>query len=217
MSKLKAMKSVSEKDSDSNPIYTIAGIGVVLIGIAVVYLALFGPSPTIDLDKLEGNANFKGNPDATVRIVEFSDFQCPACGFGFTQLQQILPQYLDRVKFTYRHFPLNNVHPYAQKAGEASECAADQGKFWEMHDTLFTNQENLTIPNLKSYAQQLNLNQQEFDACLDSSKHASKVASDFSYGASIGINSTPTLYVNGEKFSNLTAEQWKQALDSKLA
>ncbi|MFH1391266.1 MAG: thioredoxin domain-containing protein [Candidatus Diapherotrites archaeon] len=216
MSKLKEMKKTKEQ-SDSSPIYTIIGIAVILIGIAVVYLALFGSAPVIDLDQLEGNGHFKGNPDAQVRIVEFSDFQCPACGFGFDQLQQVLPQYLDKIKLTFRHMPLSNIHPYAQKAGEASECAADQDKFWEMHDTLFTNQDNLKIADLKSYAQQLGLNQEEFDVCLDSSKYASKVASDFSYGASIGVNSTPTFYVNGEKFSNLTAEEWKQVLDSRLA
>ncbi|MCR4335766.1 MAG: DsbA family protein [archaeon] len=216
MSKLKELKKTNEKNSDSSPVYTIAGILVVLAGIAVIYFVLFGSSPAIDLDLLEGGAHFKGNPDAAVRIVEFSDFQCPACGFGFTQLQQVLPQYIDKIKLTYRHFPLNNIHPYAQKAGEAAECAADQGKFWEMHDILFTNQTNLKIADLKSYAQQLNLNQIDFDSCLDSSKNAPKVASDFSYGVSIGINSTPTFYVNGEKFSNLTAEQWKAVLDARI-
>jgi len=113
--------------------------------------------------------------------------------------------------------PLSNIHPFAQKAGEASECAADQGKFWEMHDIMFEKQDRLAIPDLKGYALEISLDVTEFGQCLDSSKYALKVASDFSYGSSIGVNSTPTFFVNGEKFNNLTYEEWKQVLDSKLS
>ena len=112
--------------------------------------------------------------------------------------------------------PLSDIHQFAQKAGEASECAADQGKFWEMHDILFERQDQLTVTDLKGYALELGLDIGVFGQCLDSEKHALKVSSDFAYGASIGVSSTPTFFVNGEKYANLTYEEWKTVLDTRV-
>ena len=98
----------------------------------------------------------------------------------------------------YRHFPLTSIHPNAQKAAEASECAAEQGKFWEFHDKLFANQTALAITNLKTYAKDLGLNQTQFDSCLDSSKYAAKVNQQASEAQAAGVTGTPGTFVNDE-------------------
>ena len=217
MSKIKELKKSKPETEGSGIIYTALAVLVGLLVLAVIYFSFFVPKPAIDFGLLEGNAHFKGNPDAKVRIVEFSDFQCPACGAAFPNIERIFSEYSGRIKFTYRHFPLSTIHPFAQKAAEASECSAEQGKFWEMYEKLFQNQQSLAIDDLKSYAVSLGLDSAQFSQCLDSGKYASKVASDFSYGVSIGVNSTPTFYINGEKYSNLSYDQFKSVIDSKLA
>lgn len=220
MSKLKDMRVPQKKSGEGSNLYTILSVLVVIVALAAIYFMFIAPgtnpganTPVVPV--AEGGHS-KGNLESSIEIVEFGDFQCPACGFAFTQLQRIIPEYEDRVKFTFRHMPLTNIHQYAQKAGEASECAADQGKFWEMHDILFERQDRLTIADLKGYALELDLDITEFGQCLDNSTHALKVSSDFAYGASIGVSSTPTFFVNGEKFANLTYEEWKTVLDARV-
>lgn len=217
MSKLKDMKTPQNHPDEGSNFYTILSVLVVLVALAAVYFMFIVPgSGNNAIVSIAEGGHSKGNLEGKVEVVEFSDFQCPACGFAFTQLKRIIPEYQDRVKFTFRHMPLSNIHPYAQKAGEASECAADQGKFWEMHDVMFERQDRLTIADLKGYALELGLDITEFGQCLDSGKYASKVASDFAYGASIGVSSTPTFFVNGELFNNLTYEEWKSVLDARV-
>lgn len=214
MSRLKEMKKSQEKGA-SSPVYTILTVIVVLFFGVIIYFGFLAPRPTLNLDTLEGNGHFEGSKDAKVRIVEFSDFQCPSCGRVYPFFKQLLQDFPTSVKITYRQFPLPQ-HINAQKAAEASECAADQGKFWEMHDRMFENQENLKVTDLKSYAKSLGLDQTVFDKCLDSGKYASKVAADKSYGVSIGVDSTPTIYINGEKVSPSSYGDLKSAVEAKL-
>ncbi|PIN85235.1 MAG: hypothetical protein COV47_03190 [Candidatus Diapherotrites archaeon CG11_big_fil_rev_8_21_14_0_20_37_9] len=215
MSKLKQIKSSSNTGSESSPIYTILAILVGLLVIAILYSIFFNSGSSVDFDVLEQGGHVEGNPDGSVRIVEFSDFQCPACGGAYPVVKRVLAEYPEKVKITYRHFPLTSIHPYAQKAAEASECAADQGKFWEMHDKLFENQTALTLPDLKAYASEIGINVDEFNSCLETGAHAANVAASASYAFSIGVNSTPTFFINGEKYSNLSFEQFKSVIDSK--
>lgn len=165
------------------------------------------PTPTPDptgggnvaaLSPVTKDDHVRGNPNAKITMIEFSDFECPFCGRHLPTLNQVLTQYGDDVRLVYRHFPLTSIHPNAQKAAEASECAGEQGKFWEMHDLLFANQTALTIPSLKSYAGQLELNQSQFDSCLDTSKYASKIAAQSAEGQAAGVTGTPGTFVNGE-------------------
>ncbi len=219
MSRLKEMKIVQEKKGISGLVYTALGALIILGALAMVYFALFGKNPNdgskpFDVSALESGGHTKENPAGKISVVEFSDFQCPACGHSYPIVKRVLSE-RPEIRFTYRHFPLSNIHPFAQKAAEASECASEQGKFWEMHDTMFENQQNLTIADLKSYAARLSLDGQEFSACLDSGKYAPKVASDFSYGVSIGINSTPTFFINGAKYSGLTYEEFSSIIASQ--
>jgi predicted DsbA family dithiol-disulfide isomerase len=139
----------------------------------------------------------RGPDDAPVTIVEFSDFECPFCGALFPTLKAVEKAYPDTVRIVYRQFPLTSIHPRAQKAAEASLCAFDQGKFWEMHDSLFENQRDLTVEALKRRAADLQLDVSAFNGCLDSGRQAARVKADMADGATAGVRGTPTLFVNG--------------------
>lgn len=162
------------------------------------------PSPTPSggnanaLSPVTDDDHIRGNPDAKITMIEFSDFECPFCQRHAPTLQAILDQYGDDVRLVYRHFPLTSIHPNAAKAAEASECAGEQGKFWEYHDLLFANQSALQVPSLKQYAGQLGLNQSQFDSCLDSGKYTAKVNAQLQEGQAAGVTGTPGTFVNGE-------------------
>ena len=139
----------------------------------------------------------KGPADAPVTIVEFSDFECPYCGGLLPTLNKIEQNYKDKVRVVYRQFPLNNIHPNAQKAAEASLCAEEQGKFWQLHDAMFADQKQLTVENLKAKAATLSMNAAAFAGCLDSGKHAGAVRDSIAEGSKVGVDGTPALFING--------------------
>ncbi|MBU2566242.1 DsbA family protein [Patescibacteria group bacterium] len=143
-----------------------------------------------------------GPADAKVTIIEYSDFECPYCLRHYTTLQQIKKDFPNDVRVVFRHYPLS-FHPEAQKAAEASECAADQGKFWEMYDKIFAANEagNMGVDVWKAAAKELGLNTDEFNKCLDGGSKASRVAEDLSEGQNIGVEGTPASFVNGELIS----------------
>ena len=140
-----------------------------------------------------------GPVDAPVTIIEFSDYQCPYCKIFYDQtLPQIQTTYAGQVRFVYRDFPLSSIHAYAQKAAEASECADDQGRFWEYHALLWANQQALDIADLKDYAADLGLDTATFDDCLDSGKNGQEVEDDYADGVGYGVNGTPWFFINDE-------------------
>ena len=129
----------------------------------------------------------------------------------------VMKAYPTQVKYIIKNFPLS-FHPEAQKAAEASECASEQGKFWEMHDKMFENQKLIGIAQYKTWARELKLNGSKFDSCLDSGKYASKVQADFNEGASKGVNGTPATFINGQLVSGaLPYASIKQVIDQALA
>ena len=158
----------------------------------------------------------KGPATAPVTIVEFSDFQCPFCGRLTPTLKQVEQKYGDKVRLVFRQYPLP-FHQYAQKAAEASLCAADQGKFWEMHDALFANQQALAVEQLKAKAAELGLNAEQFNSCLDSGKTAAAIQADMKEGSSVGVNGTPAMFING-RFINgaVPLEQITSVIDDEL-
>jgi len=139
----------------------------------------------------------KGPATAPVTIVEFSDFECPYCGGLYPTLKRVEDTYKDKIRIVYRQFPLNNIHPRAQKAAEASLCANEQNKFWQLHDAMFNDQKNLTVDDLKAKAAALSLNAATFATCLDSGKHAAAIQSSLEEGNRLGVDGTPALFING--------------------
>lgn len=139
----------------------------------------------------------RGPANAPVTIIEFADFQCPYCGRYAPQLTAILAKYPTQVRLIYRHMPLGELHPNAQKAAEAAVCAQNQGKFWEMHDAMFAEQSALSVNALKAKAQRLGIDGAAFDDCLDSGRAADAVRLDAQTARDLGLSSTPVSFVNG--------------------
>ncbi|PIO00400.1 hypothetical protein COT72_01700 [archaeon CG10_big_fil_rev_8_21_14_0_10_43_11] len=169
---------------------------------------------------LDADDPIKGDPMAPVTIVEFSDFQCPYCAtFYKSTLQQIESEYVDtgNVRVVFKDYPLS-FHENAQKAAEAAQCAHDQDMFWQMHDTLFENQANLTILELKAYASGLGLDMDAFNACLDNSENAAEVAADMAEGIAQGVGGTPAFFVNGRFLNGAQPfNLFQQIIDEELA
>ena len=157
----------------------------------------------------------KGNPDAPVTIIEFTDFQCPSCGRTQPIIEDMLKEYGDRVRLVVRDFPLD-MHQYAEKAAEAAEAAREQGKYWEYAAVLFKNQTALEVPKLKEYATQLGLDRAKFDQALDTGKFHDKVARDIREGEKLGISGTPTIFINGKRLRDRTPESMRAAIDAAL-
>jgi len=162
---------------------------------------------------------FKGEKNAPVTIIEFSDFQCPYCERFYIQtLPQIEEQYIKtgKAKFVYKHFPLT-FHQFAQKAAEASECANEQGKFWQYHNKIFENQRQLNNENLKKWASELELDAKKFNECIDSGRMKDKVQQDMDDGINAGISGTPGFFINDVKLVGAQPfDAFKQAIDSQL-
>jgi protein-disulfide isomerase len=142
----------------------------------------------------------RGPEKAPVTIVEFADFQCPYCAKILPALEQVRSQYGDKVRLVYRQFPLT-IHDNAERAAQASLCADEQGKFWELHDGMFANQRALDAEQLKATAAGLGLDAQAFNECLDSGRYADEVAADTAAGVAAGVSGTPALFVNGRFIS----------------
>ncbi len=166
---------------------------------------------------LSGNEPFAGGANAKVVIHEFSDFECPFCSRGKAVVDQIKQAYGDKVKVVFRHFPLD-FHPKAQPAAIASTCAHKQGKFWEMHDKMFDNQKQLNAANYTAWAKELGLNEADFKKCQDDPATKKTLDEDLKVAEGLGVNSTPTFFVNGRKVAGaLPFDQFKAMIDQELA
>jgi protein-disulfide isomerase len=154
-------------------------------------------APTVPPPAVTKDDHVRGDVNAAVTLVEYSDFQCPYCDRFHSTMKQVADAYKGKIRWVYRHFPLSSIHPDAQKSAEAAECAAEQGKFWEMADIMFTNQtKGLSIAQLESYAKTAGVaNASKFKTCLDSGKYASRVQSDQQGGEASGVNGTPGTFV----------------------
>jgi protein-disulfide isomerase len=177
--------------------------GVVVI--AVIAIFWLKPNNTIVYNNVESARPFRGNADARIVIQEYSDFQCPACETGAKYMETILAKFSDQIRFEFNHFPLTTIHENAFNSALASECANDQGKFWELHDIMFDNQGNLKKDDLKKYASQIEgIDTSSFNACLDSRAKKDVVNADIKDGNNLGIQGTPTFYINGRALENFT-------------
>jgi protein-disulfide isomerase len=158
-----------------------------------------------------------GGKDATVTIVEFSDFQCPYCRAAEPALKQIRAKYGDKVKLVYMDFPLG-MHPHAMDAAVAGRCAGDQKKFWEFHDAMFADQSKLDVPGLKASAVKAGLDAAKFNACFDAKPGAAGIKADQAEGERLGVTGTPTFFVNGRELVGAESEKgFSDVIDDELA
>lgn len=159
----------------------------------------------------------KGPADAPVTIIEFSDFQCPYCKTASETMTQVLAAYPDKIKFVFKNFPLTQIHENAQYASESAECAGDQGKFWEMHDLLFANQDKLDKVSISKYASQLKLNKAAFDSCISTGKFKAKIEADAKVAADFAVGGTPAFFINGQLMAESpTIDSFKAVIDAQL-
>lgn len=167
--------------------------------------------------RLKDSDHIRGATDAKLTIVEFSDFQCPFCNRFKPTLDRILSEYDGKVRLVYRHFPLDSIHPQARPAAEASECASEQGKFWEFHDKLFAGQDNLSADFYTKTAQELGLNVGQFNKCVADGKYRGRVDEDYQSGLAAGAQGTPHTIIGTTPISGaLPYESIKQVVDAAL-
>jgi len=159
---------------------------------------------TIPLSKLtfpvSGRDHIRGPVDAPVTLLEYGDFECPLCGEAHAVIRAIQQRLGDQLCFAYRHFPLTNVHPHAEHAAEAAEAAGVRGRFWQMHDLLYENQDALDDEYLAHYAKLLGLDPRRVLAEVLEGAYIARVREDFRCGVRGGVNGTPTLFINGERY-----------------
>lgn len=159
---------------------------------------------TLTKPKITDNDPIFGNPSAKVSIIVFSDFSCPYCKVLAGQLKSLV-ETNDNVRLVWKDFPITAIHPDSGNAHIAAQCAAEQGKFWEYHDSLFATQKDYTRSGLQERAQQIGLNVLDFSHCLDSTEPIQKIASDISEGQSLNIDGTPYIFVNDQRVSGLVS------------
>ena len=210
-------------------------IGAVIVAVAIIYVN-YDRVDTEDQDaQLQDQVveatidddTILGDPDAPVTIIEFSDFQCPFCRiFWRDTLPSIEKEYINtgKVRFVYRDYPLPS-HPMAVSFAEATECADDQDSYWEMHDMIFEEQEKLgegtitsiTAEELSEWADELDLDVEEFDACMEEHKYLDEISKDTEDGNKAGVSGTPIFFINGEMVRGaLPFESFKTVIDGKL-
>ncbi len=157
-----------------------------------------GLDPNLVYDVSSADQPSWGATDAPITLIEFSDYQCPFCERFHQETYPLLKQnFGDKIRFVYRDFPLFQIHPDAENAAYAANCAFEQDKYWDYHDMLFNNQSNLAITDLVSYADQLGMNADVFEQCLQTRKYAQQIAQDYQDGINLGVTGTPTFFING--------------------
>ncbi len=159
---------------------------------------------TIQKTELTKEDWIRGNVDAPVTLLEYGDFECPYCGMAYPVLEALLEEDPDTVRLVYRHFPITNAHPHALMAAEAAEAAGAQGKFWEMHDMLFTHQDQLEDDDLIEYAGAIGLDVERFDQEMRADRYLEEIERDFRHGIEDGVNGTPTIFINRIRYDGPT-------------
>lgn len=196
---------------------------IILLGIAIANIDKVFPTPSAaaKISDIARRVNFTGkdpsrgtNPNASVTIIEFSDFQCPACTMAVGPVHEVMDYYGDKINFVYKHFP---VKEGSLEVAMAAECARDQGRFWDYHDLLFEKQSHFDKNDLLRYAKMIMLDIDEFSTCLLSGEKATKVESDFLEGKAVGIPGTPTFFINDIMIPGVQPfEELKKIIDQEL-
>lgn len=177
-------------------------------------VAILIKAPKVEVE--EGDNPSIGPKDAPIKIVEFTDYQCPFCGKARPTVNQVLAEYKGKVRYVLRDFPLS-FHKDALKAHEAARCAGEQNKVWEMNKKLFDNQRAIKVEDLKKYAGELKLKMEPFNQCLDSGKYAETIRQNQEYGEKVGVSGTPAFFINGRMISGARPfPAFKEIIDNEL-
>ncbi|MBI2082202.1 MAG: thioredoxin domain-containing protein [Deltaproteobacteria bacterium] len=165
----------------------------------------------------EGDAPALGPKDAPIRLVEYTDYECPFCGRARDAVNQVLKEYKGKVRYVIKDFPLS-FHKNAFKAHEAAHCAGDQGKYWEMNKKIWGNQRAITEEDLKKYASEIQLKTNNFEECMSSGKFASLIRQNVQEGQDVGVSGTPAFFINGRPLSGARPfEAFKEIIDGQLS
>jgi protein-disulfide isomerase len=204
ISKRGEMKNRHQQAQHRNRLITIIIIAVAAVAIAAIVIYPYLQPPFQGKVRPQASGSSMGNPNAPVKVQEFSDFQCPYCRqFTETDESTIIKNYIEPGKVYFTYVPFSFIGAESIRAAEAAYCAMDQGKFWDYHDILFANQAgentgNFSDARLKGFAQQLKLNMTDFNACFDTGKYQQKVQDDINIGKTAGVNATPYFLVNNK-------------------
>ncbi len=187
-------------------------------GLAAGYMLGSTSTSSAGLDPVTNDDPSQGPKNAPVTIVEFSDYQCPYCQLWHAEvLPRLLAEYAGKIRFIYRDFPLGG-HPEAQPAAEAANCAGDQDAYWEFQDAIFSSQYGYGRSAYEQYAIDLGLDTEKFTSCLDSRRHQAEVLEDYSDGVRLGVQSTPTFFINGTQVVGAQPyETFQQFVEAELA
>ncbi|MCC7072225.1 MAG: DsbA family protein [Deltaproteobacteria bacterium] len=173
------------------------------------------PPRTIEVPAWTGR---KGTAGAKVRVVEFADYQCPYCSRAADAMRALAKRYGDRVEFAYRNFPLRSIHPDADRAAQAAQCAGRQGKFWEMHDKLYGAQDKLDVESVLAFGKDLGLDTAKLESCIANGETAAEVEADLKEATDLGIEGTPSFFINGRPHQGNPSEAaLAAAIDAELA
>jgi protein-disulfide isomerase len=188
----------------------MGGIVVILLALMVWTVKGSGTKPVFEVGVINALDNTAGNLQSKVIVVQYSDFQCPACRTYYMVMRQLMVEFNDKVAFVYRYFPLSNIHPNADFAARAAQVASKQGKFWEMHNLLFEKQDEWAKvsniePVFESYATLLGLDVEKFKTDFLSQEVKDLVESQKENALKLGLQGTPTFFVNGEQIQNPTS------------
>lgn len=176
-------------------------LGGIIIVITIVYLLISLSSP-VEYVELNKERPIRGNPESSVLIVEYSDFQCPACATAQQLVAEVLEVYEDKVKLEFHHLPLTSLHRHADRVAEAAECAGDQKKFWQYHDLLYAHQTRQQLVDLENYAALVGIEVELWRDCLTTQAKKYVVDKDLAEARNLGLNSTPTFFLNGQKVND---------------
>ncbi len=208
--------------------YFVVSVAALALGVPAFYqLSAHGeappPPPPPPAESAAGvlvrpDSHVAGNPQAALTVVEFGDFECPVCGREEPVALEIRNKYAKQIRFVFRQFPLIHTHPFAERMAEASECAADQGKFWEAVDKIYSRQDDLSEDALKRDAAEIGLDTAKFNQCMGSGAEAARVKRDREDGLALGVNATPTFFIGRKVVSGAPdLEEFSQDVDKELA
>lgn len=189
------------------------------LALLAVSTSIFLVACTVDTTGVstESKKTARGNLSASVTVTEYGDFQCPACKSAETAVvEPLMAKYGTRIRFVFNHFPIRSLHPFALAAAEASECAADQGKFWEYHDLAYAEQDQLSTAQLRTWAKNLSLDTDLFERCLKSGIKRDIVMNEYDAGTALDVRGTPTFFVNGTQVQS-SVDALSAAIDAALA